>query len=261
MTAGRRPAAPGDDRRPATEPPRPALLRLPLLVRLVLALVWLFVVLYPDPTVLVRSIGNLRALPVDAAAVARLTARLPDDPVLIERIVLDRIVPYGYDWRVSDVPWYFPTTGEVLAEGRGDCESRALVLASILEAKGIPHRLVMSLDHIWVDYPGKQENALENDAVAIAGQDDDGSFVFGWPADFDPLVELDDQVTILWEPMPWPRKLLLFAGLLLALGWNAFSWRAGERLGVVRPPAVPPRRRSWRRLRRRRRPLDAPAAV
>lgn len=238
-----------------TGPPRPALLRLPLFVRVLLVAAWLFVVLYPDPRVLGRAVRNLQTLPVDAVAVAPLAARLPDDPVRIERAVLDRIVPYGYDWQVSGVPWYFPTTAEVLAEGRGDCESRALVLASILDAKKIPHRLMMSLDHIWVDYPGKRGNALENDALAIAAQREDGSFRFGWPADLDPVVEFDDQVTILWEPMPLRRKLLLFAGTLLALGWNACAWRIGERLGVVRAPGQQPRRR------RRGRPLDAPAAV
>lgn len=236
-------------------------LRAPLFVRLPLALLWLFVVLYPDPGVLWRAVHNLRELPIDAAAAASLAEGLPDDPVRIERIVLDTIVPYGYDWEVSGVPWYFPTTGEVLAVGRGDCESRALVLASILEAKGIPHRLVMSLDHIWVDYPGKQENALENDALAIAGQDEDGGFAFGWPDEFDPIAELDDQVTILWGPMPLWRKTLLFLGTLLALGWNALAWRAGRRLGLPPRPA-PTRRRpllDW--SSRRGRSLDEPASV
>ena len=81
----------------------------------------------------------------------------------------DRQVPYAYDWQSAGVPWYFPTTAEALRAGRGDCESRAVVLASILTAKGIPNELRLSFDHIWVDYPGKQANALENAGVQFAG--------------------------------------------------------------------------------------------
>ena len=73
-------------------------------------------------------------------------------------------MPYLYDWQTVGVPWYFPTTREVVEEGRGDCESRALVLASILEQKGIPWTLTMSIDHLWVDYPGKVPNEWENAA-------------------------------------------------------------------------------------------------
>ena len=84
--------------------------------------------------------------------------------------MLDRQVPYAYDWQSAGVPWYFPTTAEALRAGRGDCESRAVVLASILTAKGIPNELRLSFDHIWVDYPGKQANALENAGVQFAGR-------------------------------------------------------------------------------------------
>jgi len=164
-------------------------------------------------------------------------------------------VPYSYDWQVSGVPWYFPTTAQALQAGRGDCESRALVLASILDAKGIPHRLRMSFDHIWVDYPGKQDNPWENDALALADQQD-GRFVFHWPADFDPVEEFVDQVAIFWTPMPAARKALLFAGCLLALGWNAWLLLTGWWLGA---PVVPVPRPD-RRRRRRGAPGCAPAA-
>ncbi len=53
--------------------------------------------------------------------------------------MLTRIVPYAYDWQTAGVPWYFPTTREALAQKRGDCESRAVVLASILAYKHIPY--------------------------------------------------------------------------------------------------------------------------
>lgn len=196
--------------------------RMPLLLRLALALGWAFLVLYPDPSALVRSVQNVRRPPVDARAVAAVAASLSDDPVLIERAVLHELVPYGYDWQVNGLPWYFPTAAEALAAGRGDCESRAVVLASILHAKGIPYQLRMSFDHIWVDYPGKVATALENDAVAIAEQGD-GGFEFHWPQELDVWKELGDQVDMFWSPMPPTRRLALFGGVLWALCWNVLA--------------------------------------
>ena len=63
------------------------------------------------------------------------------------------------------------------------------MLASILKAKGIPYQLEMSFDHIWVNYPGKIPNAMENSAVAI-GRQEHGHFVLQWPKDFHPWAEL-----------------------------------------------------------------------
>ena len=44
-------------------------------------------------------------------------ARLPDDPKAIEAYVLDKQVPYAYDWQSAGVPWYFPTTAEAVRAG------------------------------------------------------------------------------------------------------------------------------------------------
>ena len=133
---------------------------------------------------LVRSVRNIARPRIEPQAVAALAARLPDDPTAIEAYVLGRQVPYAYDWQSADVPWYFPTTTEAVAAGRGDCESRAVVLARILTAKGIPNDLRVSLGHIWVDYPGKEASVLENEAVQVAGVKD-GRFFLHWPEDLD----------------------------------------------------------------------------
>lgn len=172
-------------------------------------------VLYPNPFTLGRSIAHTIRPDVDPQAARAVAATLPDDPKLIERAVLDRIVPYSYDWQTSGVPWYFPTTAEALKAGRGDCESRALVLASILAAKGIPYQLRMSFDHIWVDYPGKQANAIENNAVVLH---DRGGW--HWPSQLDPREELRNQVAFYWTPMPLVRKSVLLGGLALIIGAN-----------------------------------------
>ncbi len=205
---------------------------------LFLALSWAFVALYPDPTVLVRSVQNLVHPRVDPAAVAGIAARLPDDPRLIEAYVLERQVPYAYDWQTAGVPWYFPSTRDALAAGAGDCESRAIVLASILTAKHIPHSLRLSFDHIWVDYPGKTANALENPGVVLAGTKDGRLFIH-WPRDFHLGQEIGDQLAIYWTPAPLYRVILLFGGLLLIALWNVAAARlAGA--GATAPAASRP---------------------
>ncbi len=209
-----------------------------------LAVLWVVVVLYPDPNVLWNSIQNIRHPDVDAAAVAGLARRLPNDPRLIEAAVEQRIVPYAYDWQVNGVPWYFPTTAQVLRAGRGDCESRAVVLASILKAKGIPYQLRMSFDHIWVDYPGKRPNAIENDSLVLAERKG-GHFVFHWPKQFHLRQEISDQLAVYWTPMPDVRKGLLLGGLFIIPLLNALAALAG-RLGGAQaqlPPAAAPGRR------------------
>ena len=75
--------------------------KLPRLALVWLLLGWVFAVLYPDPSSLVRSMENIRQVNVDASAVQSLAARLPDNPQLIEQAVLTRLVPYAYDWQVN----------------------------------------------------------------------------------------------------------------------------------------------------------------
>jgi len=197
-------------------------MRFPRLVLVFLALSWAFVMLYPDPDMLVRSVVNILNVHPDPAAVAAIAERLPRDPKTIEAYVLDRQVPYAYDWQVNGVPWYFPTTAEAVRAGRGDCESRAVVLASLLTAKGIPNELRMSFDHIWVQYPGKQANALENAGVQFAGTQN-GHFFIHWPANFNLGEEVAGQVAIFWTPAPASRLVLLGLGLTLIPLWNVLA--------------------------------------
>ncbi len=218
-----------------------------------LGLVCILVVLYPDPGLLVRSVRNIASPRVDSAVVSDIAARLPNDPARIEAYVLNARVPYAYDWQSSGVPWYFPTTREAIRQGRGDCESRALVLASILTAKGIPNELRVSLDHIWVDYPGKQANALENAGVEIAGQSN-GHFFLHWPANLDLGQEWADQVAIFWTPAPPVRVALLFGGLMLIALWNVLARLAGGSRRALSDPEALAEATAPAGRRQRRRP-------
>ena len=225
-------------------------MRFPRSVLAFLLVGWVLVVLYPDPGMLVRSARHFLGPRIDPAAVSGLAARLPDDPRAVEAYVLDEAVPYAYDWQSFGVPWYFPTAAEVLRAGRGDCESRAVVLSSLLTAKGIPNELRMGFGHIWVEYPGKQANAIENAGVELAGTRD-GRFFLDWPARFDLREEVADQLAFHWTPAPDARKALLALGLSLIPLWNVVAaLAAGNGLpGRSRPAGLPlaaeRRRRGW----------------
>lgn len=181
--------------------------------RLLLALLWILFVLYPNPVMLATTIGRTISPPEDADAVGELARTLPDDPNKIRDLVLTKYVPYDYDWNVYGVPWYFPSTKEVLADRRGDCESQAIFLASVLKAKGIPHQLKMTFDHIWVDFEGKQANEMENDAVAFV-QRDGSNFQIKMPEEFNFREYLTIQIDARWRPMPLGRKVLLILGIV-----------------------------------------------
>lgn len=190
--------------------------RLPkFLPRTTIALLWIILVLYPNPLLLTRSIVHAVNPPVDPAAVQAWAKELPDDPALIEQQVLGLHVPYSVPWQTYGVPWYYPTTREVVAAGQGDCQARMLVLASILEAKGIPYRLEASIDHIWVEYSGKQSNELENQDLAVL---QDGKLRL--PERWDWRQSYQIEKDYFWDTMPLHRKLLLFGGLLLIMFWR-----------------------------------------
>jgi hypothetical protein len=213
--------------------PRPALAYL--------TVVWVLVALYPDPGLVLRSVHNISTARADAAAARPLAARLPSDPQRIEAYVLS--TPYSYDWQTFGVPWYFPTAAEALRLGRGDCESRAVRLASLLTAKGIPNELRVGINHIWVEYPGKQANLMENVQLEVAGHRD-GSFFIHWPEQLRLRQEVVDQFDITWRPMPLARLLVLLGGLLLVPLINvwagAFGGRRTPRPGELLTPLPAP---------------------
>lgn len=207
--------------------------------RTILLLLWTLFALYPNPLRLVAAIQYAWRPVIDPAAVQDLAAKLPNDPRLIEAAVLNKLVPYEVPWQTYGVPWYFPTTSEALAKGRGDCQARAVVLASLLQAKGIPAKLVGSFDHLWVDYPGKSANRLENKAIAIAAQQPDGSYKMRWPQ----LVEWEQSWAIerayFWDTMPRWRWWLLVVGWLGIMLARRRCWQRGvRRLLMWRKPQV-----------------------
>jgi hypothetical protein len=188
---------------------------------------WALLVLYPNPLRLAASVRRLANPGVDPVAVEALAASLPSDPVVIENAVL-AMVPYHYDWEVYGMPWYFPTVGEALENGEGDCKARAIVLASVLEAKGIPYRIDSSPTHVWVDYDGKVGNSLENPGAGFYEVNPQT----GAKSLHLPKISITEVMGTFWQgfwpPMPVARKALLMSGLAILVAIRVIWRRMGR---------------------------------
>lgn len=139
----------------------PWYLRLP--AKAAVLAVTLFLVCFPDPARFVRHVRHWRDPNALVAPTSPALAPLLDEfrtanPTLptssdalraVERFVLHRI-PYEWDWNTWGSADYLPTLDEVLAKGREDCDGRAVVAASLLQAMGIRAELVSDFAHVWV---------------------------------------------------------------------------------------------------------------
>lgn len=200
---------------------------------------WTLLVLYPNPGRLAISVARIARPPVDPTAVQHLLPSVPRDPREIERFVLDTF-PYQYDWQTYGVPWYFPTVAEALAKGTGDCKTRFVIFASVLESLDIPYRQTMSLTHFWIHYEGKAETSIERDEHAWLVRDEEGARL-QWPRE--KPGEIGDAFReAFWEPMPVRRKALLLAGPALTVLLGGLARREGLR---SRGRVVPGRFTAW----------------
>jgi hypothetical protein len=198
----------------------------------VLVVVWIGAVVYPDPRPFFTSVARLRHPPVDALAAADVAAGLPNNYKTIEDFS-NTYVTWKPAWTVYGLPWYFPTVKELLADHAGDCQAQALLMASILSAKGMPYTLMYSFDHVWVDYPGRQVTQLEDPATAFVSNA--GKGWLAWLPHRLPLWSiLKVRVAYHWTPMPLMDKILILLGSAVIVGY-------GERRFF---------RRLWRAVRR-----------
>lgn len=179
-----------------------------------LLVLWVLLVLYPNPLNLLASIWRAVDPATNPQAVTALAAGMPEDPIDIEPAVLEAIF-YRYDWEIHGMPWYFPTVEEVIEKGQGDCKARALVMASVLESKDIPHTIRFSPIHIWVEYEGKESTSIENSGASFYELDPET----GEKSLRLPSISLREVARTSWEgfwpPMPLVRKTLLVGGVSL----------------------------------------------
>ncbi len=107
-----------------------------------------------------QRLSNLNALldpthprlaPLETEVRAQLGPGADDDAVqsAAEAIVYAQ-VPYAFDWETWGVMDYVPTVDEVFAQGREDCDGRAIVAASLLRRLGHDAWVVSDLKHVWV---------------------------------------------------------------------------------------------------------------
>jgi len=185
-------------------------------------LFWILLVLYPQPQNLGKSIYRIYKIPVNPEA-EELSLFLEEieaiSPQIIEKFVIEKI-PYKHDWVTYDMPWYFPTAGEVLEKRRGDCKSRMVIMASAFEYYNFPYNTTLSPSHIWIDYEGKNERRNENREVAMFSTGDDFTFKL-------PKIEIRESIDLFSQAyikyMPEEKKYLLFTGFIVFLSFT--FWR------------------------------------
>jgi hypothetical protein len=174
-------------------------------------LVWTIAVTYDlRAGWLLSSLGRYVRYPIDPTVAALFPQPLPDDPAAIEDLV-DARLPYARDIEVWGVPWYFATPRQALSQGRGDCEAYAMVLASLLAAKGITYRVRASFSHMWVEYAGRPESPGESAAEAVL-VNVDGAYRFRMPALLELGHHLREQKWLHWDGLAPLRQALLLAG-------------------------------------------------
>ena len=87
---------------------------------------------------------------------AELDRLLPDDPTDAARKLLEWVQGFRYERDQAGIDFVDPLTAAF--EGRGDCDSRAMVMAIILERRGVDALLMLSRDYSHamaaVDVPG-----------------------------------------------------------------------------------------------------------
>ena len=184
--------------------------RIAVLIAGVLA--WTLLAMYPNPAVFFRNIARYRRLPLDPTIEKRMGWGLPRNPADIEFFV-DSLIVATPDWLTYRVPWYVPTAGEAARATHGDCETKAVLLASLLEGKRIPYEVRASFSHIWVDYEGRGRRAGESRDIAYL-QGEHGRLRARWPGRVALRELIAAQREQLWKPMPLARKAIWLIGLV-----------------------------------------------
>ncbi|MBD3184548.1 hypothetical protein GF312_19855 [Candidatus Poribacteria bacterium] len=184
-----------------------------ILLILLSLLVWTFIICFPNPYVFVRNIYRYFRPPIDPSIIKIIQTEIPDNPSEIHRFVL-KTIKYKYDWENYGVPDYVSTARQAVEKRSGDCEDRAVVLASLLDAKNIQYEFKASLTHYWVDYPGKKVSRIENRDVQIFSKKD-GKYRIKLPdmAKWKHYIQATKKG--IWDVMPKIRKILMLSGWLL----------------------------------------------
>jgi len=199
-----------------------------ILIVVAMLLFWTFMVCFPNPFVFIRNEIRYFRPPIDPSVVELIEDEVPGEPAEIEKFVM-ALVKYEYDWKNYGVPDYVSTPRQAVVRRRGDCEDRAIVLASLFEVKNIHYSLKASPIHYWVDYPGKRPSRIENENVALFGKVD-GKYKFKLPDLSLWRRYLSSGKKGIWDTMPTYRKVVMISGwaLIVFAGYLIRKGRAEE---------------------------------
>jgi hypothetical protein len=208
------------------------LFRSPIIV-LILGIIFLLFVAYPNPKLFIQHIQNLIHPPINPQAVSEISQSLPDDPQIVEEWVFENIKRDANDYANWGVIFYFASPEEVLSIKRGACYARAIVLASILAEKSIPFTLYLMPGHIWVDYARREPYVwgeglawIEDPTNAIFGWEN-GNWRYqgsGWIKVLPAMIGI--QLQLYWRIVPPTGKLAIGLFLIFTIGFIAMRIRA-----------------------------------
>jgi hypothetical protein len=187
-----------------------------------IAAIYVVFILFPNPGLIPLNTYRFLEMPTRPTDDVRLVAdSLPENATAIEQYVDDHIY-YAYDFQTYGVVWYIPTPSDVLKAQQGDCKSKAVLLASLLEAKQIPHTVKVSPVHFWVDYNGRlRTNFTEQYETTQVAFAENGQFKL--PRDTNALLYLNAYEDVVWTSMPLFRKIALIGGLVLIAQFGHFK--------------------------------------
>jgi transglutaminase-like putative cysteine protease len=187
-----------------------------------IATIWILLILFPNPALLPLNIYRFFEMPTHPTDdVQHLADSLPANATAIESYV-DSKIHYAYDFHTYGAVWYLPTPSEVLKAQQGDCKSKAVLLASLLEAKQIPYSIKASPVHFWVDYGGKlPTNFTERYETTEVAFVENGQFKL--PGQTNALLYFNVYKDLAWTSMPLFRKVMLVTGLVLIIQFGHFQ--------------------------------------
>lgn len=178
----------------------------------------------------------------------------------VEVVVYDH-VPYAFDWDTWGVMDYVPTVREALAQGREDCDGRAVVAASLLRRLGFDAALVCDLKHVWV--AARESPTSTQPAIGLMGPGEGDASIQSTPEGsrlaFTPglIANIGRGLAFGVAVFPLPREVILVAaaglltlhprvrfwqwiigGVLLAAALALLRWSGASVSGLALRPAL-----------------------
>ncbi len=186
-----------------------------MMKRVIATLILVLFVLFTSPITAIKNINRIQNPPIRPEQIKK-PSKYPNNPEEVERQVKNEF-EYQYDYGTYGVVWYIPTPKEVIREGKGDCKSRSLLIASILEKKGIEYNLHISMFHWWVSYPEKNLSWYEDPESSV--KEGDKWQLPNVEKTLNKMIRVKDQYyEMLWVQMPNWKKITLIIGLMMIWG-------------------------------------------